>query len=75
MNRQLLDNQKQLMAQYKKDCMTIGQQVVLRKAEELSYGTALDLDPDGGLIVQFQDGTIQTVSSGEISVRGMYGYV
>ena len=75
MNGQLLSNQKHLMDQYKKDCMTIGQQVVLRKAEELSYGTALDLDPNGGLIVQFQDGTVQTVSSGEISVRGMYGYV
>ena len=36
---------------------------------------AIDLDADGGLIVSFRDGTVQTVQSGEVSVRGMYGYV
>jgi BirA family biotin operon repressor/biotin-[acetyl-CoA-carboxylase] ligase len=31
--------------------------------------TALDIDGDGGLVVQYQDGAIQTLNSGEISIR------
>jgi hypothetical protein len=27
------------------------------------------------LVVKFDDGTAQAVQSGEVSVRGMYGYV
>ena len=27
------------------------------------------------LVVRFEDGHMETVNSGEISVRGMYGYV
>ena len=35
----------------------------------------LDIDGDGALIVEFAPGSTETVSSGEVSVRGMYGYV
>ena len=71
-----LFSQKQtIMERYKSDCMTLGQQVVLLRGEEKRYGTALDLTDDGSLIVRFQDGKTETVSSGEISVRGLYGYV
>ena len=38
-------------------------------------GKAVDLDTEGGLVVEYPDGTIETVASGEVSVRGMYGYV
>ena len=27
------------------------------------------------LVVRFQDGAVQTVQSGEVSIRGMYGYI
>ena len=36
--------------------------------------TALDVDEQFGLIVRRQDGTVTTVRSGEVSVRGLYGY-
>lgn len=37
--------------------------------------TALDIDQDGELIVKYEDGSIDKVYSGEVSVRGIYGYV
>ena len=39
------------------------------------YGLALDIGDNGDLIVRFSDGHVEAVSSGEVSVRGMYGYV
>ena len=45
----------------------------------LIYGTqqaeALDIDRDYGLIVRYGDGREETVRSGEVSVRGLYGYI
>ena len=60
---------------YRKDCMTVGKQIVLVRGDEKRYGTALDVAADGGLVVRFEDGALETVQSGEISVRGLYGYV
>lgn len=64
-----------ILDRYKKDCMTLGQQIVLLRGDEKLYGTALDIDPQGALVVRFADGHIGTVASGEVSVRGMYGYL
>lgn len=36
---------------------------------------AVDLSIDGELIVQFEDGRIEPISSGEVSVRGLNGYI
>ena len=55
--------------------MTLHRDVVLVRGDEKRYGYALDIDMDGGLVVRFENGAIETVNSGEISVRGMYGYV
>ena len=75
MDSQLLSAKVQILAQYKKDCITLGQEIVLLRGDEKRYGIARDIDPDGGLVVEFQSGTLEVVSSGEVSVRGMYGYV
>jgi len=37
--------------------------------------TVIDIDDDGELIVKHKDGTVNRVISGEVSVRGIYGYV
>ena len=36
---------------------------------------ALGIDRDYGLIVRYGDGREETVRSGEVSVRGLYGYI
>ena len=74
LDRSLWDRES-LMARYRADCMTVGRSVVLLRADTRRYGTALDVDEDGCLVVRFEDGSIEHVGSGEISVRGMYGYI
>lgn len=64
-----------LMAAYRKDCVTLGRQVVLTGGDAPQPGTALDVDDAGALLVRLENGTVRTVNSGEVSVRGMYGYV
>ena len=60
---------------YRADCITIGQEISLVRGDEVRHGKALDVDHEGALVVEFADGTKQAVQSGEVSVRGMYGYV
>lgn len=75
MDQCLLSRKADILGAYRKDCMTVGNPVVLVRGDEKRYGTALDIDADGGLVVRFESGTVETVQSGEISVRGLYGYV
>ena len=45
-------------------------------AGENSYtGIARGIDESGCLLVEREDGSVDTVMSGEVSVRGIYGYV
>lgn len=75
MSTELLTGKNALLEQYRKDCITIGQEVSLVRGDEVRHGRALTVDDEGALIVCFPDGHRETVNSGEVSVRGMYGYV
>ena len=75
MANRLLTEKTQILKRYRRDCITVNQEVVLVRGEEKRYGFALDIDEEGALVVRFSDGSTESVSSGEISVRGMYGYV
>ena len=75
MSAGLLTGQDALLAQYRRDCITIGQEVSLVRGDEIRHGRALDVDGEGALVVLFPDGHTEAVNSGEVSVRGMYGYV
>ena len=75
MDKMLLTRQQELLAAYRKDCITLGQEISLVRGEEVRHGTALDIDEAGALVVRFADGTTEAVNSGEVSVRGMYGYL
>lgn len=64
------------MDRYRADCITLGRDISLAKADgSVRYGRAVDVDDAGALVVRFADGSTQHVNSGEVSVRGMYGYV
>ena len=73
MARQLFS--RDWMAQYQTDCLTVGKEISLVRGEEIRHGLAIGVDAQGALIVRFSDGHEEAVSSGEVSVRGMYGYV
>lgn len=75
MNARLLTEQESLMAAFCENCVTLGQEISLLRGVELRHGRALCVDAQGGLVVQFSDGHRETVTSGEVSIRGMYGYV
>ena len=75
MDRRLLTEKEAILDAYRRDCITLGTEISLVRGSEVRHGRALDIDRDGGLIVEFTPGFRETVSSGEVSVRGMYGYV
>jgi len=64
-----------VMDQYRRDCLTLGKEVCVIRSDCVRYGTATEIDDLGGLSVLYSDGTAETVNSGEVSIRGMYGYV
>lgn len=75
MDAELLTAKAHILNRYRKDCITLGKEISLVRGEEIRHGTALDIDADGALLVRLFDGNTEIVNSGEVSVRGMYGYV
>ena len=71
----MLHNRDAIMSRYCQDCVTPGNQITLLRGGTARNGTALQVLPDGSLEVRYEDGTVEAVSSGEVSVRGMLGYV
>ena len=74
MSRELFNAQRETMAQYRRDCITLGAEITVIRGETRQNGKALDITGDGALVVAFSDGHTDTVNSGEVSVRGLYGY-
>ena len=75
MDAGMLTQKEAMLRRYKQDCVTLGKEISLVRGEQISHGLALDIGDNGDLIVRFSDGHVGAVSSGEVSVRGMYGYV
>jgi len=71
----LFTQKAQIMDRYKANCITLGQDIQLLRADTIRYGKAVDLDENGSLIVEFPAGNREIISSGEASIRGMYGYI
>ena len=75
MDAELLTGKTHILNRYRKDCITLGREISLVRGDEVRHGKALDIDDEGALVVAFCDGHTEAVNSGEVSVRGMYGYV
>ena len=75
MDAALLSEKSATMAQYRKDCITLGNEITVHRADSVTPGKALDVDDDGALVVAYQDGSVRPVNSGEVSVRGLYNYI
>ncbi len=75
MHHRLFSHKDQTMELYRKNCITLGREVVLLQGDTHRRGKALDIDEYGGLIMAFPDGTVETVQSGEVSVRDFSKYV
>ncbi len=75
MDAHLLEGKPQIMDEYRSRCITLGQEVQLHREEAITQGVAVDMDNDGALLVRLPDGSQVAVNSGEVSVRGLYGYI
>lgn len=75
MRRDLFTEKNGIMEDFRHRCITIGQEISVLRGEDVRHGKAVDVDNDGGLVVAFSDGVTETVTSGEVSIRGMYGYI
>lgn len=71
----LIKDNHMLLEEYKKSCVNLHNQVKVIFEGEEKVGYAKDITKTGALLVQFEDGKDREVASGEVSVRGLYGYV
>lgn len=60
---------------YENCLVNVGKEVCVLDPKGSYRAVAEGITKDGSLIVACQDGTRQEISSGEVSVRGIYGYV
>ncbi len=70
----LQDGAEAVLPAYKEYCVTLGKEVSVLSNNETIPGKAIDITPDGCLTVETANGRI-TVNAGEVSVRGIYGYI
>lgn len=75
MRSTLFTEKEAIMEAFRGRCVTIGQEISILRGDSVTHAKALDVDDDGGLVVAYLDGSRGVVASGEVSIRGMYGYL
>ncbi len=60
--------------EYERFCININREVVAIKNSVEIKATAIGITDIGELIIKKEDGTTLNINSGEVSVRGIYGY-
>jgi len=63
------------LERYRADCLTTGREVLLVRGDRTQPAFAEGISDDFGLIVRYPDGRRETITYGEVSVRGLLGYV
>ncbi|WP_353095758.1 biotin--[acetyl-CoA-carboxylase] ligase [Tissierella praeacuta] len=58
----------------KENSALIGREIRVIKGREIKLGKAVNINEEGELVVEFEDGVIANLYSGEVSVRGINGY-
>ena len=74
LSEQLLTD-RDWLRRYEAVCVTLGQEVKLVRGDEVRYAFAEGLDDAAALLVRYPDGSREAIACGEVSVRGMYGYL
>lgn len=68
-------NRPGYLEEYVKYCITIGSHVVIERNDGILHGIAEDVDKNGALLVRLANGSRLSILSGEVSIRGINGYV
>lgn len=61
------------LARYRANCVTVGRPILLLRGGQSTPAQALAVEDDFSLRVRYADGREESVSSGEVSVRGLMG--
>jgi len=64
-----------ILKEFKENCITLRRHVRVISVDGEWEGTAVDLTDDCELVVELSDGTKRVVMSGDVSVRGIAGYM
>jgi BirA family biotin operon repressor/biotin-[acetyl-CoA-carboxylase] ligase len=74
-NTLINDGPKEIIKYAKENSATIGKDVQIIYNNDTIIGKAIDINHNGGLVIETKDGQTMEIISGEVSVRGLYGYV
>lgn len=75
MDENLFSAKNAWMREFSENCITVGKTVQVVRGENRTQAFSVGVDENAALIVRYEDGSIEHVASGEVSVRGLYGYV
>lgn len=75
LEEECLTKKSMWLKRYAADCVSVGQQVQIVRDGEARHAHADGINENGALLVTYDDGTHDAIFFGEVSVRGMYGYV
>ena len=75
LRREALEQPALWLESYREKCLTVGRDVQVIAGGAVRPARALAVDEGYGLTVLYEDGSVKTVRAGEVSVRGLYGYV
>lgn len=71
LNKIAISDYAKFIEYYKSHSLIVGKEIVFIENGKSTNATAVDITATGGLIVKLPDGTQQTLSSGEITIRKM----
>lgn len=74
LRRELPQETAERRQEYRAACLNLGRRVRVLRPDGEREALAVSLTPDYGLAVRYDDGTEEVLRSGEVSVRGLYGY-
>lgn len=61
--------ERSFLEDYKKRCFVIGKKITFKERKQEFEAIPIDIDPQGGLVVQMADGQKRILSYGEISIK------
>lgn len=62
-------SKREFLKEYRERSILIGKEIVYSRGNEKFAATAEDIDDDGALVVRYEDGSVEALRSGEVSVR------
>lgn len=69
----LTDGFEDILQEYKNNCINIGKEVKATYHGKEIFGICTDITPNGEIVIETENETLK-INSGEVSIRGIYGY-